>query len=174
MKANKIDILHENVLRRLVEYYENQNIPAVIKGDEGEVETMYLALFDMGLDEEETLGECAFLPMLEDDTVQNFACMITITEDLSKDNLGTLFAAISQLNYYLAYGSFGTLPSDGRLVYKFTVPMDINLDENQLYNQTLLVTETAITMVNTYVDIIMNIANGKATIADLADRLGLA
>ncbi len=81
----------------------------------------------------ESIGEFFFMPMEEEeDGIQLFINMITILENVDEKNLSELLGAIAIINSYIPLGAYAYAPGDGRLLFRYSDIMSVNLSEDQL------------------------------------------
>ncbi|MCR5000441.1 MAG: YbjN domain-containing protein [Lachnospiraceae bacterium] len=83
-----------------------------------------------GVDFVSVLGEFFFMPFEETDILY-FTSVITITGTLEKDAVPDMTEAVSRMNYYLPFGCFAIGEEDKNLIYKYTVPVMSENDEEK-------------------------------------------
>lgn len=162
MDVNELNSIRHNVLVRTKEDFVSEMIPCELLGqDEHEVEVLSVLFQDFALDGYDATGEYFFMPSQEDDEIQYFVNLVTLTEELNKDNLNELFAAVASINTYVLTGAFAIDAGAGTLIYKHTYEIPIEADEEALQLSVDMSMGTAMQMVSDYGYLLMEINEWK-------------
>ena len=84
-----------------------------------------------GVDLVSVLGEFFFMPF-DDTDVIFFTSVITITGTLEKDAVPDIAELISRMNFLLPFGCYALGDEDKTLVYKYTVPVMAESDDEKM------------------------------------------
>ncbi len=162
--------LRHELLQRLTDELNTEFIPAVIREPQTENEPEILAvLYDaLGQSGDEVMGEFFFPPLMgEDDQVQYFNAVLTLTEELPEERLGELYEILSYLNFLLPCGAFCVNRGHDFLVYKLSVPLDVELSEDELYTAMNVAVSSASFYTDRYVDILLRFVEGEAELEEV-------
>ncbi len=162
MDLNELMNKRHNIFVRTKEDFVSEQIPCELIGqDEHEVEVLSVLFEDFALEGYDATGEYFFMPSQEDDEIQYFVNLVTLTEDLNKDYLNELFAAVASINTYVLTGTFAIDAGAGTLIYKHTYEMPIEADEETMQLGVDMSMGTAMQMVSDYGYLLMEINEGK-------------
>ena len=163
-----------DLLVRLNDSLQEEMIPSIITEPEEEnaPEIVTVLLDEIGMDGNEAAAEFFFRPLMEDDDeVQYFACVITLLDELDEANLPTLYEAMSAINFLLPCGSFAVSIDKQTLAFRLTAPVSTEMGEDELYDEMNIVLGNALTFVDLYVDVLVDVAEGNATMEDVLEAL---
>ena len=166
----------QHLLSEFADELQKQLIPAVYsKAEDGNgLEEVAVMFNDLGEGDEEAFGEFFFRPFeTEEDEVQFFMGMITISDDLPEESLPQLYEGISYLNFHLTCGSFAIDTSHSYLCYRLCVPFDADVTAEEVYTQMNIVFMNALSNTDMYMGVLLGIAAGTDTLADLKELLGV-
>ncbi len=128
-------------------------------------------MFDeIGMDGNEALGEFFFLPLRDtgelnlEPKVQHFMAVITIAEELESDHFPELYEAMSYINSIIPCGAYYIDMDKKFLSYKMTVPLPIELSEEEVYKEIHIITATALSMVDLHIDLLLDLMDGETTL----------
>ncbi len=143
------DSLQEELVACEIRNPENENEPEILN-----------VIFDeLGQDSEEgALGEFFFLPPdSEEDTVQHFSAVLTITDNITKAKLPELYEAMSHINFRIPCGSFCIDEDAEFLLYRLTTPLPADMQKDALYDQMNITMTNALVAADMYMDILLKI-----------------
>ena len=146
----------------------------IIKADEEDSpEVLNVVLDGIGFGGEEAIGEFCFLPIISDEAkVQYFSSVISIADELDENCLEILYEAMSYINFQMACGSFCIDRNHSFLVYKLTVPVQVSVTDEALYEQVSMYMGTATAMADQYMDLLLRILDKEITLNDVIIALG--
>ncbi len=158
----------EDRRHEVLEYLENKftdiQVPAKLSPkDENGVEVLGMILQDAAAKDKEALGEFFFMPIQEEDEVQFFVNLITLTEELSVDNIGDLSTVVAAINTYITGGAFAIDYSVKSLVYKHSYAMSVDADADEMKVNADLCMGTSFQTVDEYGGILLEVNDGKKT-----------
>ena len=162
MNANTLGNIRHNVLQTMEKNYVSEMVPAILsEKDENGVEILTVDLFSFAEDGFDADGEFFFLPSSEEDEIQFFINLITISENLPDANLSELCVAVSAINTYVVTGAFAIDPVAKSLIYKHSYEMMITEDEAKTLEDAELSMGTALEMVSNYAYMLVEVNEGK-------------
>ncbi len=175
MDREKIAKQRRELLESITTEFTRQLIPAVYQnkeecGMEDGILNVYLE--NTGANIEDVIGQFYFSPIVtDDDTVQYFNAVIFLTEDIDEKRLPALYEAMSYINYYNVTGAFSIDEMHENLIYKASIPMPIEMNDDVLYDQVEAVMGNAITIVDKFTDVLMGILDGSGSIDEFLEIL---
>ncbi len=176
MNIKRIESDRMGLLVRMEQELNEAMIAAKIEDTENETEQPILSvLFDeMGNGDGEVFGEFCFTPVVsEEDAVQFFLSVITLTEELQKEHLATLYEAMSYINFILPTGGFSVDAGHGYLVFRLGTPIPINIKGDKLYEQMQIASGNAVAMCDAYYELLLQVAAGEIGIDEVKEFLGM-
>ncbi len=126
---------------------------------------------DFGIDGMEILGEYGFSPVTNVDDVQYFIASLVIKEDIPKENMMTLLAAIGSLNFFIPSGSFAYDASESELVFKNAVPLVDSLTDEQFIGEINMIIVNALEFAERYTYLLTEVSNGNIDFEQFTDAL---
>ncbi len=174
MDRAKIEKERQEILSRLEEDLQEELIPAkLVKGENDDDPYVLNVLFDsLGVEEDEAYGEFLFYPFdTDEDAVQFFGGIITLTEDLPEEHLPELFEAISYINCTLPTGHFAISHEKNSLAYILTVPLPFELTGELLYKEVNAVLGSSVLSVDTYMDLLTSVSKGETGIKEVLELI---
>lgn len=162
MEKNELMNIRHNILLRAREEFVKGLIPCELLGDgENGVEVLSALFENFALDGFDANGEYFFMPSKEGDEIQYFVNLVTLSEELNKDCLNELFAAVAAINTYVLTGTFAIDAGAGTLIYKHTYEMPIEAGEDAIALGVDMSMGTAMQMVSDYAYLLIEINEGK-------------
>ena len=160
--------------RELLDRIEQEFAIAQMREPEGEDEPPILSvIFDgLGMEHEEAYGEFYFLNIPDEDTkVQHFAAAITIADEIEEERLGELFRAMSYVNFAVPCGAY-SIDGDHRfLSYRLTVPLPIEMEGEDLYNEVNIVMANAVAVTDMHMDLLLKVLSGEEDANSIKEAL---
>ncbi len=155
-----------DLLTRLQDSLQEGLIPCEIaeKEEESGPEILTVILDGMGEEGEKegAVGEFFFLPAAsEEDKVQFFRSVVTLTDTILPESLPALYEAVAKINFRLPCGSYSVDEEGGYLAYILTVPLPMGLSEDALYEQMNVCVGNAAIASDLFSDILLKIASGE-------------
>ncbi len=169
MDINSARVVQKNILKRL-DSDAKENLIAAVLQDETENEPASLNMMIDGISDngDEPLCEIMFLPFLKEHKYHTFLVSIILSDEIVVDTSSELIAAITLLNSYITIGGFSFSPMEKMLIYKNTAIFDEEMTEDQLYEHAQFYISNAFSIVDSFCNVLVEIAEGKSTIKDLA------
>lgn len=162
MDKTTLKNMRHNVLAATRDEFVTELIPCELLGnDENGVEVLSVLFEDFAMDGYEANAEYFFMPSNDDDEIQYFVNLVTLLEELNKDNLNELFAAVASINTYVLTGCFSIDAGAGTLVYKHTYELPIDADEETMKLDLDMSMGTAMQMVSDFAYLLIEINEGK-------------
>ena len=173
--SNNLEEMRHEILVSLEADYLKDRIPAKLAvGKEGGAESLVMILDNAAGEGVESIGEFFFLPLGEDDKVQFFVNMITITQELAKEHLSQLCTAVAAVNAYVLSGAFAIDYAAKSLVYKNSYEMPVDIDRDRLRDNVEISMGTAARVVESYGQLLLDVNDGKMTSMEMiANVLGV-
>ena len=167
-----IEIRNE-LLDRMVDDFREVYIAAAVaeNGDKDAPKIVRAILDEIGI-EDGAIGEFYFNPSSDEDEIQIFNALLTMTEDIPEDNLPVLYETMSYINFVLPVGCFAYDKDHNFLIFKLSVSMPISFDKEVVYSLMDTAVGNASSIVDTYMDVLVNVANGKVSIDEVMGILG--
>ncbi len=175
MDINALTKMRHELLEELVEdLNDNLTAAGIIEvTTEDEPEAIEFILTDIANSTDEARGYIYFnLPQTEEDEVQHLTCMFDLFEDLPKENLPALYEALNYINFAIPYGAFSVDVGNRFVTYKLCVPLDIQMEKDELYEELTIVAGNAAEAVSSFFTVISNVLYGTWDIEKVADYLG--
>ncbi len=170
-----MDERKQKLLKQLEAYFQNdedvEDISLFTKEELGtSMDVLRALITGYGADLTDVLAEFSFLPF-QDTEVLYFNTVLTIRVDVPKEGVTALSGAISRLNFYLPCGSFA-ISSDGSiLIYKTSAAFPSEWDDNKLYELIELSADTALSVAESHVGLLSDVADGKMSLSEFTDTL---
>ncbi|MBO6115277.1 MAG: hypothetical protein J6N21_02950 [Butyrivibrio sp.] len=147
----------------------------VPEGVKNAPEILTIDMYEMGVGNDEALGEFYFTPLVTDeDKTGFFNCVITLSETLDETNLANLYEALTVLNFHLLSGSFGVDMNRNYLAYKLTVPYPLDMKKDSLSDLVNVTMGNAFMICDQWIDMVLRISEGKGDVDDVIDAFGLS
>ncbi|MBO6138037.1 MAG: hypothetical protein J6O71_05430 [Lachnospiraceae bacterium] len=166
MDIEKINSDRHALLERLKDALLEELVACELREpeNEGEPEVLRVVLDELGQDSEDgALGELFFLPPgSEEDEVQHFSAVLTITDDIDRSRLPELYEAMSHINYEIPCGSFCIDKEGENLVYRLTTPLPMAIEGDELFDQMNVCLANALISADMYMDILLKINDKEA------------
>ncbi len=170
-----INEMRHKLLERFLEECNENLVPAgmVEATEDGEPETVEFVLLDVGDAGDEARGFLYFDPMATpEDEIQHLTCLITLQEDLPVDRLTQFYEALAYINFTLPYGTFSIDTGNRFLAYKLCVPLSIEMEGDELYDEINIITGNAAEAVDTYMGVLSDLRDGSMDVEQVVDFLG--
>lgn len=162
-------------LEELKKIFDDLKIAAQMRDKEKEelpMDVLTTLHTHVGATSDEVLGEYFFFPPENNPVnVQYFGIGLTLSENVTESFLPQLISAVGALNYYVFIGAFTVDVAGGKLVYKLTVPMSVDLMEEEMTETANIAISSALTVVETYTSILLRVAEGEAGVDELMEFL---
>lgn len=131
---NKTQQFRYEVLKILQDAFIDLGVAAILREPDGNFPFHRLNTLhdDMGLEDEEVMGEFYFMPLEEENLKFHlFNIVFTITENMPKDKQEELGRAATHLNFYLPVGAFIFDMEEDILAFKYSalVPVETNAEK---------------------------------------------
>ena len=178
MNKEKILAERKELMERLADELQDNLIAAMIKENETEEEEedpviLSVLLDELGSGREEAFMECCFTPLTsEEDAVQFFTSVITLSDDLDRDYLPALIESVSYINFQIPCGSFHVDKTHSFLCFRLAAPLPIEQNGDALYKEINILTGNAVAIVDQYFDLLLDVSRGKARLEDVLEVLG--
>ena len=164
-----------NLLERMADELQDDLIPAVFREPENENDLPLVSVLfnEMGEGDEEAYGEFFFRPFeSDDDEVQFFSGIITLSDNVPKEHLPELYEAMSYINFQLPCGCFALDKTRSFLCFQENVPLPMELSGDALYEQMNIVSGNAAAVSDAYMSTLLQVAEGEMTIEEVVELLG--
>ena len=161
--------VQREVLLELKGMLDSLDIVNVLREPEGNLPMPVLTTIhsNIGYQGNEVMGEFYFLPLFaEKQDFHYFTVVMTLDEQVSSEKQEEMAKAANMLNYYLPMGAFVAEKDGGVLAYKHAGLLPVSLDTKMLSFMADGMIGTAMSMVNEYVDPLMQLLNGQITLAE--------
>jgi len=169
-KEKKIKLL-EALIRELQESEEIQDMSLFTEEElDAPVDVARAMIVEMGTELVDVLGEFFFLP-LENEEVLYFVSSITVMEEIPLDKQMDLAIAVARLNSLIPCGAFAMGNGGENLIYRYTVPVSAELDEEVKMTMLLTAVDTAIQEVDRFIAFLMLVAAGELSVDDMMSLL---
>ena len=173
MNINEINDKRHELLQRLCEELNTAEIAAVIRQEEKAPEMVSAILDELGDGDADILGDFFFRPLeTEDDEVQYFSTVITISDEIPDDKLAALYESIAYVNFALPAGCFSIDKDHRFLCFVLSVPLPMELEEEALFAEMDLSAGNALAIADSYVGILSDVLSGTETADGVAAFLG--
>lgn len=165
MEREELRDMQRRIFGRIEIECKNDLTPAIFElgNDEFPYDVFSMIMYDLGQNGAQCRGEFGFIGMDTELGVQNFKGIITLGENIGTEHLDELCSAVNALNFYIPFGAFSFDNSGKELVFKHGGPITADIAEETLYDQVQLFMSGAFQMVDKYVDLLMDVAEGKKT-----------
>ena len=160
MKSEKLLKDRESVLKAIEGEFNAELFPAVLT-EEGGAKVLSIIMKDLAQDGEDARGEFFFMPGSDDDEMQFFVNLVTISSDLVAENLAELMGAVSIINTFIIAGCFAIDPAGGSLIYRHPTEMTLDVDKDAMKERIDLSMGTAIQVVSQYAYVLLEVNEGK-------------
>ncbi len=177
MNKKQIIAKRLELLERASDELNQAYIAADIREPEREGDSGILSVvFDeIGMNGEEAFGEFFFLPLTGEgdieQKVQHFIAVITIADDLETEHLPELYEAMSYINAQLIAGSYSIDLEKRFLAYKMTVPLPMNMPEEELYKEINIIISNSMTFVDLHIDLLTDLIDGDTDLDHIKEVL---
>lgn len=172
MDIEKLKQERHEMLVRMQDSLQEELVACAIREPEAEGEPEILTVVLDGIGEtgelEGGIGEFFFVPpSSEDDTVQHFCAVLTLMDDLPKENLPALFEAMSYINFRLPCGNYCIGKDTSLLSYRLSTPIPMSLSGEPLFEQINVSMANAMTAADLYADDLIRLLSGEKTLQDV-------
>ena len=170
MDREKIKKIRHTALEALESALSEELLAARLnEPEEGSDTEVLTVIFDgLGYDGDGAVGELFFLPVVsEEASVQYFSTVLTIADEIEAGQYGALYEAISYINFRLPCGSYALDPDSASLVYKLTVPMPVDLTEEELIREVNICSGNAVAAADQHMDLLLRIIDGEGSMEDV-------
>lgn len=173
----EIEKMRHEVLAQISEDLNEALIAAAIRepediGVEGAPEILTVIFDELGVGNDDAVGEFFFYPIGSNEDVTGFfSCVLTIADDLDEANLPGLYEAISVLNFHMLSGSFGVSKDKKILAYRQCVPYPLSMDKDALLEFVNSVTGNATVVLNQWMDMVLRISEGEGDVEDILEAV---
>ncbi len=166
-KMEQTKQIQGTILRKLKEIMDSVEIINVIRGQEDGIPFPILTTLhtDLGYEENEVMGEFYFLPIyMQEQKMHYFSIVMTLDEEVPQNKYEELTLAVNMLNFYMPVGAYTVQKDGGILAYKYTALLPTDTTLESLVTQADACIGTALDLVHKYVDVFMQLLNGKITL----------
>ena len=173
MKINEIEEIRKNVLSEMEKEFVDELVPAILSGlEEGEQPVLNLYLNSSEESTEDTSGEFFFLPSGPSDEIQYFVNLITLWEEIPKENISELLGALAAVNLHVTCGCFAVNFDSLSLVYKFVYPMPIDAAYETVKDNVDLTMGLSLEAVNEFGYLLAEVCEGERNAISVVEVLG--
>ena len=174
MNINDIENMRSELLDRMVDDFNEALIAAGVAEIENEdAPKIVRAILDEIGDDEGAIGEFYFSPIdSEDDEVQIFNALITLSEEVREESLANLYEAMSYINFTIPSGAFSIDKDHRFLCFRLSVPMGIDAGREEVYELINIATANAVAIADGYAGVLMDVIDEKMSLNDVTDFLG--
>ena len=168
-------IMRRELLEKFCEDFHEAYIAAAVVEPESEdgLTTVRVLFDELGDGDDEPYAEFYFTPLTsEEDTVQYFTGLITLSEDLPVDNLSKLYEAMSYINFYIPAGAFAIDAGHRVLTYRLCVPMSIEAAREEIFRQMQVIGGNSAAIADAYIGVFRDVANDDMSIDEVRNLLG--
>lgn len=163
--------MEKRMLEKLKKMFDDEAIAALIrdKDEEVPVDILTVLLPEFGANMKEAYGEFffSFVPEeLKGDFI-SYNSMVTVSDEINVERKNELLEAMAMINFYLESGAFGVNAEGTQLVYKATATIPATLDEEAVYECVRVNTIRAISIADTFCDLLLNIMTGAMELEDI-------
>ncbi len=174
MDLNKLYKERHDILSVMEQDFTKEFVPAKLsERDDYGVEVLAVILDEVAADGLTSTGEFFFLPSKEDEDIQFFVNLITISEELPKETLGELCTAVAAINTYVTTGTFAIDLGAGSLIYKHVYEMPVDLDKDSVADFSDMSMGTAIQMVQQFAYYLIEVKEGTRTAENVIRALAV-
>ena len=164
MSMKSLEDRRREVLEYLEKKFTDIEVPAKLSPkDENGVEVLGMILQDAAAKDKEALGEFFFMPVQEEDEIQFFVNLLTLTEELSVDHIGDLSTVVAAINTYISCGAFAIDYAVKSLIYKCSYEMSVDADTDEMKDNADISMGMAFQTVDQYGSILLEVNEGKKT-----------
>ena len=93
-------------------------------------------------------------------------------EDLPVGRLPQFYEALAYIHFTLPYGTFSIDTGNRFLAYKLCVPLSIEMEGEELYDEINIITGNAAEAVDTYMGVLSDLRDGSMDVEQVVDFLG--
>ncbi len=167
MDKTVIKEFQDKILEDLKKEMESYDVPTVLRKKEEGLPTDILTTLhrEMGPKADEVMGEYYFMPITGDNAdVHCFTVSLSLSEELSEDNVDVIEEAIRILNYYMIDGYFLISPDKSTLIYRATAMFKIDLPYERGMEMIQIVIGVALQVVDRWVNKLLDLDHGAMTL----------
>ncbi len=174
-RDDTMDERKQKLLKQLEAYFQNnedtEDVSLFTKEELGtSMDVLRALITDYGTDLTDVLAEFSFLP-LQNTEVLYFNTVLTIRVDVPNEGVTALSGAVSKLNFYLPYGSFAISRDGSILIYKSCTAFPSDWDDKELYELIETSADTALSVAESYIGLLSDVADGKMSLSEFLDTL---
>ena len=176
MDRQAIEQEREELLNKMAEDLQEGLIAATVREpeEEGDVPVLSVLFDEFGEGEDEAYGEFFFRPIISDeDQVQFFSGVITLSDSLPEEHLKELFEAMSYINFQLPCGCFALDKTKTLLIFRECIPLPMNLTGDALYEQMNIISGNAAASADAYISTLLQVAEGELSVEDVIELLNV-
>ncbi len=170
MDKEKIITERHEALEKLEALLNEELIAARLNTpEEGNGTEILTVIFpELGIDGDGAVGELFFLPIFFDEaTVQHFATILSIADEIGAEQYPTLYEAISYINFRLPCGAYALDDETGSLVFKLTVPFPMELSGHDLLKELNICAANAMAAADQHMNLLLRMLDGEASMDDV-------
>lgn len=165
----KTDIIE--LLEQLKAQFEEHGVPVALRTpeDEPELPEPILTILheSMGIAETQPVTcEMLFLPKVDEDKAYTFTIMFTLLDNVNNENLGTLMAASSMINFYMPFGAFVLNTIGGILVFKHALVIPEETGINTALKMIDAMVGRSMDLVDNQIDYFIRLADGRMSLEE--------
>lgn len=169
-----IEMRNELLDRLVEEFHEAYIAAAVAEIDDPEAPKIVRALLHEVGDSDGVMGEYFFTPMSsEEDPIQVFNAILTLSEDIPEDNLPALFEAMSYINYHIPVGAFSLNMEHTFFCFKMSVTIPMGYDKDVIYGLMSAAAGNSASIVDLYMQPLMDVANDKISVKEIKEIVSI-
>ena len=174
MNITETEAMRQELLERMVKDFNEIYIAAAIAEDQppGTPVIVRVILDEIGDPDDDAFGEYYFTPISEDDNVQYFNAIITITEDIPEDRLPSLYEVMSYINFTIPAGCFAIDKDHNFLSYRLTLPMPLSTGREQIYEFMNIAAGNSAAVTDAYMGVFTDIIKGRMSPGEVIYLLG--
>jgi hypothetical protein len=170
-----MDERKQQLLKQLEAYFQNdediEDISLFTKEELGtSMDVLRALITGYGADLTDVLAEFSFLPF-QNTEVLYFNTVITIRLDVPQEGVTALSGAVSKLNFYLPYGNFAISCDGSILIYKSSTAFPSDWDDNKLYELIETSADIALSVAESHIGLLSDVADGKMSLSEFTDTL---
>ncbi len=171
MNIKDVEAMRNELLDRMVEDFKEGYTAAVASQDEGAPKVVRAILDEIGIDEG-AIGEYYFTPNSEDDEIQIFNAILTMSDSVPEDNLPALYETMSYINFVIPVGCFAYDKDHNFLTFRLSVSMPITFDKEAVYSMMNIAVGNSASVVDSFMNVLIKVSNGEFTVGEVKGILG--
>ena len=167
----KRDAMKYLVLTNFESEFAEELVPATLINDkETGISVLNVMFEQLVRSGKPSYGEFFFIPDKDDESnLIIFESVITVADELSAETIDELLAAVASINYFVTSGGYAVDVKGGRLLYRHSVEVNADLNENELLDVCERNMNISLQMAAYYSDILIEVADGERDSASVIE-----